>query len=153
VSPRVSYSIGDLSAAAGVSRRTLHFYVQRRLLPPPLGRGRGARYTDEHLARLLEIKGWQEQGVPLDEILGRFEVASAGIGVAPGKWKVAARPLPSSAPAAVSSDAPGTRWFRQPLVAGFELHVAGGRQPLTARQLAILSRALGEILNDGGEEQ
>ena len=67
-----SYSIGSLAAAAGVSRRTVRFYVQRALLPPPEGLGRGAHYTGDHLACLLQIKGWQEQGVPLDEIHARL---------------------------------------------------------------------------------
>jgi DNA-binding transcriptional MerR regulator len=131
VTPRASYSIAELAAAGGVSRRTVRFYVQRGLLPPPGSLGRGARYTDEHLARLIAIKGWQEQGVPLEEIRDR-PAQPRGVEAAPG---------------------PGTGWFRQPLAPGFELHVAAGRQPLSAQQLAALAGALVDIVNDGGEEE
>jgi hypothetical protein len=50
-------------------------------------------------------------------------------------------------------DTPGTAWFRQPLIAGFELHVSADRRPLTARQLARLARSLGGILDNGGNEE
>ncbi len=146
MSVRASYSIGQLAAAAGVSRRTVHFYVQRKLVPPPAGLGRSAFYTDHHLAALLQIKGWQEQGVPLEEI--RVRLSSAAEARAGSERR---RSAPRSMPAAPRepADTPGTSWFRQPLVTGFELHVAGRRPPLTARQLATLARTLSEILENG----
>ena len=49
--------------------------------------------------------------------------------------------------------APGAGWFRQPLAPGFELHVAAGTRPLTARQLAALAGALADIVKNGGEEE
>jgi DNA-binding transcriptional MerR regulator len=171
VSVKATYSIGDLAAAAGVSRRTLHFYVQRGLLQPPAGRGRGARYTDAHLARLLQIKTWQEQGMPLQEIRERLE----GRGPHPprgpdegermylerrseepepdGRAALRRLEVPAGAATTGTAGAPGAAWFRQPLVAGFELHVAAGRRPLTAWQLALLARSLGEILENGGDEE
>ncbi|HOC18296.1 MAG TPA: MerR family transcriptional regulator [Vicinamibacterales bacterium] len=153
-----TYSIGELAVAAGVSRRTVRFYVQRGLLPAPEGLGRGARYTDAHLARLLQIKGWQEQGVPLEEVRTRL----SGSGRRAGKRapqaplslerRDAGEPAQGQAwEAAATPEAPGTAWFRQPLVAGYELHVAAGRRPLTAHQLARLARALGDIVDKGGE--
>ena len=151
-----TYSIGSLADAAGVSRRTVRFYVQRDLLPPPEGLGRGALYTDEHLARLLQIKAWQEEGVPLDEIHGRLRRRPSPTGGAPEKRDTWAAARPEAAyerrgpqPYALKF-APGQHWFRQPLVAGYELNVAGGRQPLSARQLANLASALSEILEEGG---
>jgi DNA-binding transcriptional MerR regulator len=152
-----TYSIGTLAEAAGVSRRTVRFYVQRDLLPPPDGLGRGAHYGDEHLARLLQVKAWQEEGVPLDEIRVRLRhehPASAPlraerdtgwrVGEAVSPYRQGATPRPQVV------FAPGQPWFRQPLVSGYELHVAGGRQPLTARQLASLASALSEIIENGG---
>ncbi len=152
-----TYSIGTLAEAAGVSRRTVRFYVQRDLLPPPVGLGRGAHYGDEHLARLLQVKAWQEEGVPLGEIRARLRHEHAASAPPPSErdtgWKVAeAVPpyRPGFTPRPQTAFAPGQPWFRQPLVAGFELHVAGGRQPLTARQLAALASALSEIIENGG---
>lgn len=152
-----NYSIGGLADAAGVSRRTVRFYVQRDLLPPPEGLGRGAHYTDEHLARLLQVKAWQEEGVALDDIRARLR--NEALPSAPSReerdsgWKVAesdATYMRRIAPRPAIAFAPGQPWFRQPLVAGYELHVAGGRQPLTARQLAALASALSEIIENGG---
>ena len=53
--PDESYSLDYLSGHSGVSKRTIRYYVQTGLLPPPLGAGRGARYNAEHLARLQAI--------------------------------------------------------------------------------------------------
>jgi len=153
-----TYSIGSLADAAGVSRRTVRFYVQRDLLPPPVGLGRGALYTDEHLARLLQIKVWQQDGVPLDEIHGRLQHRRSPTDAAPEERDtMAAQPQSTYErhdvrPSALLS-APGQHWFRQPLVAGYELNVAGGRQPLSARQLARLASTLSEILEEGGTRE
>src|SRR5688572_5160641 len=63
-----AFSIGDLADAAGVSRRAIRFYVQQRLLPPPLGRGRGGHYDGSHLERLRRIGELQAAGHSLDAI-------------------------------------------------------------------------------------
>jgi len=62
------YAIGELADLAGISRRTVRYYVQEGLLPPPLGLGRGNHYGREHLDRLLQVKALQEAGRTLDEI-------------------------------------------------------------------------------------
>ena len=59
------YNIETLAKLSGLTRRTIRYYVQRDLLKPPKGGGRGSYYTDEHLERLKKIKKWSEQGVPL----------------------------------------------------------------------------------------
>jgi len=43
------YSIGEIADAARVSRRTIRFYVQSEVIPPPVGLGRFSYYTDEHM--------------------------------------------------------------------------------------------------------
>ena len=62
------YAIGEIADLAGISRRTVRYYVQEGLLPPPLGLGRGNHYGREHLERLLQVKALQEAGRTLDEI-------------------------------------------------------------------------------------
>lgn len=59
------YNIGTLAQLAGISRRTVRYYVQRGLLQPPSGANRGAFYNDGHLERLNRIKQLSGQGVPL----------------------------------------------------------------------------------------
>jgi DNA-binding transcriptional MerR regulator len=64
----VRYAIGELATLGGVSRRTVRYYVQEGLIPPPLGLGRGNHYTAEHLEQLLRVKAMQESGRTLVEI-------------------------------------------------------------------------------------
>ena len=61
-------SIGELADAAGLSRRAVRFYVQQKLLPTPLGRGRGRHYDASHLERLNRIGELQSAGHSLDAI-------------------------------------------------------------------------------------
>lgn len=63
-----TYSIQDLSDLSGIARRTIHFYTQQGLLPPPVGAGLGARYTEVHVLRLQLIPRLRQQGLRLDEI-------------------------------------------------------------------------------------
>ena len=62
------YGILDLVEATGINRRTIRYYVQMELLPPPLGAGRGHYYLREHLDRLLKIRDLQNKGLSLEEI-------------------------------------------------------------------------------------
>jgi DNA-binding transcriptional MerR regulator len=61
-------SIGELADAANLSRRAVRFYVQQKLLPTPLGRGRGRHYDQSHLDRLRRIAELQSAGHSLDAI-------------------------------------------------------------------------------------
>ncbi|MCZ6767552.1 MAG: MerR family transcriptional regulator [bacterium] len=55
-----TFSISQLTAATGLSRRTIHFYVQSGMIPPPTGSGRQAIYDVEHCLRLLAIRRLKE---------------------------------------------------------------------------------------------
>ena len=61
-------SIGELADAANLSRRAVRFYVQQKLLPTPLGRGRGRHYDRSHLDRLRRIAELQSAGHSLEAI-------------------------------------------------------------------------------------
>lgn len=74
-------SIGELARRAEVSTRTIRFYVEIGLLPPPEGAGRVAAYTHEHLERLERIRELKELRLSLDEIrdtLSHSEVDAPG---------------------------------------------------------------------------
>jgi DNA-binding transcriptional MerR regulator len=69
------YNIETLAKMTGLTRRTIRYYVQCRLLYPPKGAGRGHYYTTEHLTRIKEILRLQEQGVPLEKMKDLFSGA------------------------------------------------------------------------------
>lgn len=64
----IRYKISELAEKADVTRRTIHYYLSRGLLPPSEGEGINTTYSEEHLFRILLIKRYQESYLPLDEI-------------------------------------------------------------------------------------
>jgi len=50
---KTRYSIAELASAAGISRRAVRYYVQRKIIDPPCGGGRGSYYTEQHLQSIL----------------------------------------------------------------------------------------------------
>lgn len=67
------FSIGKLAKAAGVSVRTIRFYINEGLLPPPQARGRNTLYSEEYLDRLELIRRLKEAFLPLREIRQQIE--------------------------------------------------------------------------------
>ena len=60
--------LSDLAAAAGVSPRTIRYYVTQKLIPSPGTRGPGTKWDRSLLDRLLLIKELQRKNWPLSEI-------------------------------------------------------------------------------------
>ena len=67
------YTIGELATLAGVTPRTIRYYVSIGLLPSPGQSGPGTRYGEGHLARLRLIRRLQREHLPLGEIAVRLE--------------------------------------------------------------------------------
>jgi DNA-binding transcriptional MerR regulator len=70
------YAITDLASLAGVTQRTIRYYISVGLLPAPDQAGRAARYGDDHLQRIRLIRRLQEQHLPLAEIRSRLAALS-----------------------------------------------------------------------------
>lgn len=69
-----NYGLKDLCRDAQVTERTVRYYIQEGLLPPPEGAGPLARYSREHLLRLRLIRRLKEEYyLPLAEIRRRLE--------------------------------------------------------------------------------
>jgi DNA-binding transcriptional MerR regulator len=68
-----NYRIDELAHAAGMSVRTVRYYVQRGLLPPAAFRGKDTAYDRGHLVRLKAIRRLQEAFFPLDAIAVELE--------------------------------------------------------------------------------
>ena len=105
------YAIGDLARLAGVSRRTVRYYVQERLISAPLGVGRGNHYGAEHLEQILRVKALQEAGRTLEEIR---------------RLATAAGPAPARIPGEDTQfSAQRSIWRRLTLAPGVELQIRG----------------------------
>lgn len=74
--PNSEFTIGELADRANVSRRTVRYYVQRGLIDPPVGRGRGSAYTTKHLDQIQRVLRLQRTGLQLDSI-SELEVGAA----------------------------------------------------------------------------
>lgn len=133
------YGIDELAERAGVSRRTVRYYVQRGLLPVPTGVGRGKHYTETHLARLVRIRELQEEGVALADIASRLEGRA-----------------PTEAPRREDALPAQSTWTRIALSRDVELMVRGRR--LDEAELRRLQDAVESVLgnvqgNEPGEDE
>jgi DNA-binding transcriptional MerR regulator len=72
----------ELARLAGITVRTLRFYRERKLIPPPRREGRIAWYDDHHLARLRTIAALLERGHTLSGIAELAEALEHGRDVA-----------------------------------------------------------------------
>ena len=59
------YTAETLAFRAGVPLRTVRFYVQEKLIDPPLSRGRGSNFTEYHLAQLQQARTLHNAGFAL----------------------------------------------------------------------------------------
>lgn len=124
--------LDELAERAGVSPRTVRYYVQRGLLAAPEFRGPDTAYGDEHLERLRAIRVLQERHLPLDAIEAMLasrsldEVARIARGHVPAA--VDATALVSRSPLS-SNAALVERITRHTLAPGLELHVSDRASP------------------------
>lgn len=154
------WKLQDLATAAGVSPRTVRYYVQRGLLPSPAFRGPDTAYGPQHLLRLRAIRVLQQAHLPLDVIQRLLDEADEAAleamasGAVPGPVGSGAPPPAGPGPgpghaAAIgevgSGDALGgdSRWRRWALAPGVELHVAEDAGD-GARALAERIRAMAQ---------
>ena len=166
---RAVYDLGGLSDLAGVTPRTVRYYIQQGLLRSPGVSGPGMKYGEGHLARLRLIRRLQREHLPLAEIRRRLEALNDAAvrdllvrGVAPIESRAApagtasdyARSLLSTsamtsrAPVASPSPVPvvpappaaeRSQWERISLTPDLELHV---RRPLSREHNKVVERLL-----------
>lgn len=141
LSEAATYDLNELSDKAGVTVRTVRFYIQQGLLPAPEAQGPATRYGQGHLDRLLLIRHLQREHQPLAEIRAQLEGLSDE-----DVSRVLSTSRPSKRPSSAvdyvrsvlgalphaASPRPSTpvksQWERISLAPDVELHV---RRPLT----------------------
>ena len=94
----------ELARAAGVSVRTVRYYIAEGLLPPPVGAGPHSAYTTGHLDRLRLIGHLKAAYLPLREIRRRLSGLDDGAvrdllaRTPPGQSDLAAAPARAAPP-------------------------------------------------------
>jgi DNA-binding transcriptional MerR regulator len=121
-----AYGLQTLCTHAGVTPRTVRYYIQNGLLPAPDPQGPATRYSRGHLDRLRLIRNLQREHQPLAEIRSRLQLLKDE-----DIHRLVRRPAASKRPSwgkGPSSTPTRSQWERIPLVPDVELHV---RRPLT----------------------
>lgn len=163
-SPR--FGLDELGRKSGLPPRTIRYYISEGLVPAPVRRGPASYYREDHLNRLLLIRKFQAEGLPLDLIRRRLsrlgvrdaqeeaEREPAASSSANGSGNAALdyiRKLKGSAIPGGEAAAPEPswdRWVRTRLAADVELSV---REPLDEDRRRRVERLMEEarkILNE-----
>jgi len=144
------YSIKELADLSGIPARTIRYYVQIRLLPPPEGRGRGRHYVERHLSILKKIdslrgkKSLQDISLDLnasvvlekpdiEQVIEDYHRTSAGIKRPPVSLD--------------SSRGSQTEWTRVELLDGMEIQFRSNRYSLNSEQTLRLKEAVSYIID------
>lgn len=122
--PPERYSIDELSALAGVTARTVRYYIAQGLIDRPAGEKRGAHYLRQHLEQLLLVRRWTDAGLSLDRI--RELIAGA----------------PEDPPRRAAPPGTVEVWSRVTLADGLEVQIEPGRARLSPEQVRALVRGM-----------
>lgn len=125
-------NIAQIAEAVGLTRRAIRFYVQQRLIDPPVGLGRTSHYTPGHAERLKRVLELQAAGHSLEAI--RQILAGAQI-VPPANGRTRAQVV--------------TRLYaRLHVLDGLELHFDATRFQPDAKTLATLRNFIQQIFSE-----
>ncbi|MFN8636907.1 MAG: MerR family transcriptional regulator [Chloroflexota bacterium] len=129
--------IAELAARAGVTPRTIRYYVAEGLLPSPGGRGQHRAYREEHLQQLDQIRQMKAAYLPLHEIRRRLDTpatTSAPLTTALGTTLIPADSASSgSQPVAVATQVAVATTGARPSATEARLPMGFGQQPNVGR--------------------
>jgi DNA-binding transcriptional MerR regulator len=118
------YSIDELSALAGITPRTVRYYIAQGLIDLPEGEKRGAHYLRRHLEQLLLVRRWTEAGLSLDRV--RELIAGA----------------PEDPPRRAAPPGSVEVWSRVTVADGLEVQLEPSRAGLTPEHVRAFVRGL-----------
>jgi hypothetical protein len=136
-----TYTAETLAFRAGLPLRTVRFYVQEKLIDPPLGRGPGSHFTERHLVQLQQARTLHNAGVPLDAIRERRGDLTLGVQMVE-RYDALLRRSTGADPtrdAAADGELDPADCLRIPMAEGVELLVANDRPLPSPRQLVEIA--------------
>ncbi|MGN6368454.1 MAG: MerR family transcriptional regulator [Phycisphaerae bacterium] len=153
------WTLSELAALVGVSAATVKSFKKHGLLPPSLGKGRGANYGREHVERLRKIGEYRQLRYSLGAIRAILE---GRVDVLPTEGELeAARVRPDGHLEKMersetrdplfgdpnrNQTSIAEAWGRVKLFPGLELHYELGRYQVYPRTVEELKEALRAIL-------
>jgi DNA-binding transcriptional MerR regulator len=144
-------SMQQLEQLTGVQARTLRHWIRRKLMPKPLGRGRAARYTQEHVLRAGVIRQMRSQRASLRAIFGKLSQMTEEqmVAMQPQLGPAAANSVPvatDSVPAPPPAPSyPFQTWEIITLLDGVVLLVNSGGRPASRRIADEIYRYYGGV--------
>jgi len=128
-----SYNVQQILTLSGVPIRSLRYWIRLKLVPKPIGRGRGARYDDRHLNRVRVILALRSKRLSLDAIRAQLasrtdEEIAQMVPPAPRPTSPDGAPLPPPPPSY-----PHATWEMVELMEGLYLLVIPERGPVLRR--------------------
>jgi len=133
------YTIDDLTALTGFSRRTIRFYVEKGLVEAPAGRGKGGFYGESQLSSLRRIAEAKRDGRTL-AFLAREPIPGAAIPPGAGMVHEHAAPYGSVPRGERAGPVSMLRWELAP---GLYLEATGEAAALHGGLLAALLETAG----------
>lgn len=144
------YTAETLAFRAGVPLRTVRFYVQEKLIDPPLSRGRGSNFTEYHLAQLQQARTLHNAGFALDAIRERRGEISLGLQAMTSfdalrrQWQGAQQTSREDEDDALDA----SECIRIPMARGVELMVSQDRPLPSPRQLVEIALHVRKAFGD-----
>jgi DNA-binding transcriptional MerR regulator len=151
------YTAEQLAFKAGIPLRTVRYYVQEKLIDPPLGRGPGAHYDDRHLhqiqrARIYQFGGFDNQTIRrhADELETILKARGLNVGTIMTFWSALAQVGGVRPQGVLAQDGPPTpaadtdvfdaeTALRIPMAQGVDLLIADGVEPPSPRALVDIA--------------
>jgi DNA-binding transcriptional MerR regulator len=149
------YTAAELAVRAGVSERTVRYYVREGLLPAPAGRGRGAHFGSRHLIRLRLIRAIQKAGNNISTIRDYLDE----LGQDDGKAEAALRVWENRQERAAWSEIWRERFgapaslLRYRIADGIELLVEARAAPSPARMAVALRTVRRAFDDEAGDDE
>jgi hypothetical protein len=145
-----TYTAETLAFRAGVPLRTVRFYVQEKLIDPPLGRGPGKHFTDHHLVQLQQARTLQNAGFALEAIRDRRGELSLGLRAMQAYdavWRRAG--FAGSAPSGgEDGELDPENCLRIPMAEGVELLVSQDRRLPSPRELVEIALHIRKVFGE-----